>query len=182
MDNDASMSSKVLSGSELSDQEESPVFPPDLPDAQSEDSHPTPALSSWQDIVSAIKLRFEEEMLPPFPRKRTCRVRDDSSFHQEEEGPVFRLPFFPTLLGSFGFLQEDLRNPPKPGSTDSAPLPQSSFPRRNPWTGRTSQPFLPWETARLCIQPDQTPVCLTCFLPGNPVSPRSPSPSPRTNS
>ena len=44
----------------------------------------SPALSSWQDIVSAIKLKFEEEMLPPSPRKCTCQVRYDSSFHQEE--------------------------------------------------------------------------------------------------
>ena len=34
-------------------------------------------------------------MLPPSPRKRTCRVRDDSGFHQEEEDPVFQLPLFP---------------------------------------------------------------------------------------
>ena len=82
--------------------------------------------------MSAIKLRFKEEMLPPSPRKRTCRVRDDSGFHQGTEDPVFRLPLFPTLQESFGFLQEDLRNPPKQGSTDSAPLPQGSFPQVEP--------------------------------------------------
>ena len=64
-----------------------------------EDSH-LPVLSSWQDIVSAIKLKFEGDMLPPSPQ-------DDSKLHQEEEDLVFPLPLFPTLQESFGFLQED---------------------------------------------------------------------------
>ena len=81
---------------------------------------------------SAIKLKFEGEMLPPSSRKCTCQVRNDFIFHQEEEDPVFRLPLFPTLQESFGFLQEDLRNPPKQGSLDSAPLPQGSFPHAEP--------------------------------------------------
>ena len=34
-----------------------------------------------------------------------------------------------TLQESIGFLQEDLRNPPKQGATDSTPLPQDAFPQ-----------------------------------------------------
>ena len=61
-------------------------------------------------------------------------MRDDSGLHQkeEEEDPIFRLPLFPTLQESFGFLQEDLRNPPKQGCSYSAPLPQGAFPQVKP--------------------------------------------------
>ena len=114
------MTSRAPSRSDASDPEESPVFSPDFPPATlAEDSSLSPALATWQDIVSAIKLKFKGEMLPPSPRKCTCRVRDNTVFHQEEKDPVFRLPLFPTLQESFGFLQEDLRNPPKQGATDS---------------------------------------------------------------
>ena len=71
-------------------------------------------------------------MLPSSPRKRACIIRDDSGFHQEEEDPVFSFPLCPTLQESFGFLQEDLRNPPKQGSSDSASLHQGSFPQVEP--------------------------------------------------
>ena len=121
------------SQSDASDSEDSLGVPCDLPSATPvEDSPLSTPLSTWQDIVSAIKLRFEGEMLPPYPRKPTCRVMDDSGFHQEEEDPVFCLPLFPLLLESFGFLQEDLRNPPKQGSSDTAHLPQGSYPQTEP--------------------------------------------------
>ena len=42
------------------------------------------------------------------------------------------VPPYPTLQESFGFLQVDLRNPPKQGSSDSAPLSQGSFPHAEP--------------------------------------------------
>ena len=111
---DASMVSRTPPRSYISEPEDAGDFPSDFPSADpcSGNCPLSIALSSWQDIVLAIKLKFEEDILPPSPRKRTCRVRDDSGFHQEEEDPVFRLPLFPTLQEFFGFLQKDLRNPP----------------------------------------------------------------------
>ena len=46
--------------------------------------------------------------------------------------PVFRLPLFPASQESLHYFQEDLRNPLKQGSLDSAPLPQGSFPQAKP--------------------------------------------------
>ena len=45
---------------------------------------------------------------------------------------------------SFSFLQEDLRNPPKQGSSDSASLPQGSFPQAEPldWEDKAALPPL----------------------------------------
>ena len=84
--------------SDASDPKDSSDYPFDHSSATpAEDSPLSPALSSWQDIVSVMKLKFGGEMLPLSPRKHTCRVRDDSGFHQEEEDPVFHLPLFPTL-------------------------------------------------------------------------------------
>ena len=120
IEDDASMVSRDPSSrSDASDPQDFPSDPPSVTPA--EHSPLSPALSSCQDIVSVIKLKFEGDMLPPSPRKSTCIVREDSGFHQEEEDPVFQLPLFPTLQEYFGLLQEDLRNPPNQGSLDSAP-------------------------------------------------------------
>ena len=101
---------------------------PHSPSSPFEETSTLPVLISWQYVVSVIKLKFEGYRVPPSPRKRTYRVRDDSSLHQEEEEPVFHLPLFPTLQESFGVLQEDLRNlPPKLGATDSGPHSPESF-------------------------------------------------------
>ena len=74
---DASIASSTPPRSDASELEDSGDFPPDPPSAAhcSGDSSPlSPALSSWHDIVSAITLKFVGDMLPPSPRKRTCRV------------------------------------------------------------------------------------------------------------
>ena len=63
-------------------------------------------------------------MLTPSTRKRTCRVTDNSGLHQEEEDALF-----PIVNKAFGFLREDLRNSPKQGATDYAPLSQGAFPQ-----------------------------------------------------
>ena len=76
-----------------SDCEDSPESPSVSPfsalQPPAEGSPLSPALSFWQDIISAIKLKFEGDMLPPSPSKCTCRVRDGLGFHQEEEDPIF---------------------------------------------------------------------------------------------
>ena len=53
--------------SDTSDPEDSAESPPDPPSIAhpSEESPLSPALSSWQDIISAIKLKFEGDMIPP---------------------------------------------------------------------------------------------------------------------
>ena len=57
---------------------------------------------SWEDVATAIKLKFVGDMIPSCPWKGSCRVRDDSGVEQEEEDPIFCLHLFLTLQESFG--------------------------------------------------------------------------------
>ena len=75
----ASMISRVpSSGSNASDPEDSLESLSDplsaAPPSKESPCPLSPALSSWQDNVSAIKLKFERDMLSPSPRKWTCRT------------------------------------------------------------------------------------------------------------
>ena len=56
--------------SDLEDSLEVPLDPPST-DQPSEETTLSPALSSWQDIVSAIKLKFEGGMIPLSKMKQT---------------------------------------------------------------------------------------------------------------
>ena len=130
LDDDASMISRVhplgsdvAPNSNQNSLELSSALPLSLSPPLEDDSSGL-VLSLWQNTVPAIKMKFEGDMLPPSPRKRTCRVRDDSG-HQQEEDPVFHLPLVSTLQDLIGFLQEDLSNPPKPGATNSDPCAES---------------------------------------------------------
>ena len=84
-------------------------------------------------------------------------MRDDSRLHQEGEDPVFHLPLFPTLQESFGFLQEDQRNPPK----------QGVFPQAESLDKKDKAALPPLGTSSY-LQ-DVTPVSQTSFLQGRPV-------------
>ena len=76
VEDDASMISRTLpSRSEASNQEDSQEVLPDPPASillpTSEEPLPFLAFSSWQEVVSAFKLKFEGDMLPPSSKRRT---------------------------------------------------------------------------------------------------------------
>ena len=93
-EDDASMISRAPpSRSEAFDHEDSPrssILCPPPPPASEESLHPS-VLSSWQNIVSTIKLKFEGDILPPSPRKQTCRVMN-RCFIMKKRIPSFVFP------------------------------------------------------------------------------------------
>ena len=131
---DASMVSRTPHRSDISEPEDSGELPSDSPpaDPRSGDSPLSLALSSWQDIVSAIELKFEEDMLPPSPRKRTCRVRDDSGFHQEEEDPMSGSLSSPHCRSSLAFCKRTSGILSNRGLQTPLSCPKAPFPRQSP--------------------------------------------------